>query len=293
MRQIPESLQASLAAGVTSLCWCWRVERRDGTVFGFTNHDRDLAFEGVTYRAASGFEAGEVSAELGFSIDSASVFGALSDAAITDADLAAGLWDEAQVTLYRVDWRAPEDRFALWRGEVGETKRGPVSFEAELRAPSHRLSQTTGRVYSRRCDAEVGDARCGVDLEDPAFRGEGGVAEVLNARAVRVSGLEGFEEGLFARGRLRWTSGGNAGLVFEVESHTGDVLTLRTAPSGPVEAGDGFVVTAGCDKRFATCRTRFANAVNFRGFPHMPGNDAILAGPSGEAVSDGGSRNRS
>lgn len=293
MRDIPESLQAKLEAGVTGLCWCWRVERRDGAVFGFTNHDRDLVFGGVTYRAASGFEAGEASAELGFSIDSAAVFGALSDAAISDEDLAAGLWDEAAVTLYRVDWRAPEDRFALWRGEVGQTRRGPVSFEAELRAPSHRLNQTNGRVYSRRCDAEIGDWRCGVDLEDPSFRGAGVVMEVVKARAVRVSGLAGGEGGLFARGRLRWTSGANAGLAGEVESQTGDVLTLRTAPAGPVAEGDAFAVTAGCDKRFATCKARFANAVNFRGFPHMPGNDAILAGPSGEVVSDGGSRNRS
>ncbi len=291
MRQIRESLQAKLDAGVTGLCWCWRVARRDGAVFGFTNHDRDLTFGGVSYRAASGFEAGEVSAELGFSIDSAAVFGALSDAAITEEDLAAGLWDEAAVTLYRVDWRAPEDRFALWRGEVGQTRRGPASFGAELRAPSHRLSQTNGRVYSRRCDAEIGDGRCGVDLEDSAFRAEGAVAETVDARAFRGSGLAGFEAGFFTRGRLRWMGGANAGRSFDVESQAGDVVTLRTAPAKPVEAGDSFIVTAGCDKRFSTCRGKFANGINFRGFPHMPGNDALLAGSSGEAVSDGGSRN--
>ncbi len=47
-------------------------------------------------------------------------------------------------------------------------------------------------------------------------------------------------------------------------------------------------VTIGCDKSFATCRDRFANALNFRGFPHMPGIDRILSVPvPGEGGHDG------
>jgi uncharacterized phage protein (TIGR02218 family) len=48
----------------------------------------------------------------------------------------------------------------------------------------------------------------------------------------------------------------------------------------PIQAGDTFAITAGCDKRFATCVEKFANADNFRGFPHMPGNDFITGYPT-------------
>ncbi|MBA4802694.1 MAG: DUF2163 domain-containing protein [Euryhalocaulis sp.] len=184
MRQIPDALQAKLEDGVTTLCWCWRVERRDGAVFGFTSHDRDLSFDGADYRAQGGFEPGDIRRELGLSVDAGSVLGALNDDAITQADIAAGLWDEAAVTVFRVDWTEPEHRYAAWRGEIGETRRGALAFEAELRAPSHRLTQTTGRVYSRRCDADVGDARCGADLDDAAFKASGTVVEATGARVV-------------------------------------------------------------------------------------------------------------
>jgi uncharacterized phage protein (TIGR02218 family) len=54
--------------------------------------------------------------------------------------------------------------------------------------------------------------------------------------------------------------------------------------------GDAFRIAAGCDKRFSTCREKFANAVNFRGFPHMPGNDFVLrVARQGEPGMDGGS----
>jgi uncharacterized phage protein (TIGR02218 family) len=67
-------------------------------------------------------------------------------------------------------------------------------------------------------------------------------------------------------------------------------LTLWQRAPSAVEAGDGFTVTAGCDKTLATCKAKFDNVANFRGFPHMPGNDrafAYVVGESGE--NDGGS----
>lgn len=290
MRDIPDALQAKLEGGVTTLCWCWRVERRDGVVSGFTSHDRDIAFGGLDYRAQGGFEPGDIRRELGLSVNTGSVLGALNDDAINEADIAAGLWDEAAVTVFRVDWTEPEHRYAAWRGEIGETRRGALAFEAELRAPSHRLTQTTGRVYSRRCDADVGDARCGADLDDPAFKASGTVVEATGARAFEASGLAAFAPDWFSRGRLTFETGGNAGLSFEVAAQAGAALTLRRPPPQGVAEGDAFTVTAGCDKRFATCREKFGNGLNFRGFPHMPGNDALMAGPRAGGTHDGGSR---
>ncbi len=63
---------------------------------------------------------------------------------------------------------------------------------------------------------------------------------------------------------------------------------LWQAMTEPIAIGDTFRVTAGCDKRFATCRNRFANAVNFRGLPHVPGNDFVVSyAIAGEPGHDG------
>jgi len=57
-----------------------------------------------------------------------------------------------------------------------------------------------------------------------------------------------------------------------------------------IAVGDGFTVTPGCDRSFATCKAKFANAVNFRGHPYMIGDDAALAAAASSTPLDGGSR---
>jgi uncharacterized phage protein (TIGR02218 family) len=104
VKTLPAGLQAHLDTGATTLAWCWKVTRTDATVMGFTDHDRDLVFDGVTFAAATGFTASEAVSSLGLSVDNLEVEGALAAAAITEEDLAAGLYDGAGVELWRVNW---------------------------------------------------------------------------------------------------------------------------------------------------------------------------------------------
>ena len=89
MRSLPPGLAAHLGGGVTTLCRCWRLTRRDGLVQGFTDHDRDLAFEGTEFRAGAGLDAAEAATELGFAVGGGEVSGALVSAGITDVDAVA------------------------------------------------------------------------------------------------------------------------------------------------------------------------------------------------------------
>lgn len=294
MLTLPETLQARLNSRVTTLAWCWRVTRRDGQVFGFTEHDRELVVDGLACRAASGFAPGERDGRADLGADQSSVFGALSSDAISETDLANGLWDGARVDVLRVDWQDPSVFAPVWTGEIGETRRGKTAFEAELRGLSARLERVTGRIYSRRCDAELGDTRCGVDLSDPAFRSEGSVTSVSGGEVFVVGGLDGFDAGLFSGGLLTWNGGSNDGAICVVDAHRASggtvTISLSRAPAETIAEGDAFTVTAGCDKRHATCRDRFANIVNFRGHPFLPGNDVLIAGLAGETLRDGSSR---
>lgn len=292
MRDIPDALVARLASGVTILANVWRIERRDGEVFGFTDHDRALIFGELICEPAAGLVGGAVEKSLGLAIDSASLRGALSSEAITEEDLARGLWDGARVDLCRVDWSDAALYVHLFAGHIGEAKRGVLAFEAELRGLQAPLNLPVGRVFSRYCDADVGDARCGVDLESSAYRGEGIVTEVLGDRVFRASGLEAFAEGWFARGRLAWSDGRRSEVAAHRLEGVGAVIEVLDARALDVAVGAAFVVHAGCDKSLATCRAKFANAVSFRGFPHMPGNDAVQAGPTVHEPLDGSSRFR-
>jgi uncharacterized phage protein (TIGR02218 family) len=289
MRAVPEALATNLATGVTTLAHLWRVQRRDGAVFGFTDHDGDLTVSGVTYLAQTGLVAGAIEKSIGLSIDTASAEGALAADCITSVDLARGLWDGARVDIWRADWTAPDLRVHLFAGRLGEVRRGEAAFAAELRGLQAALNAPVGRVFSRFCDADVGDARCGVDLLNPVWRGAGVVSAVIDNATFTASGLDAFADGLFSRGMLTWDDGGAA----EVTAHHAGALAtieLSEPAAAPIPPGAGFVVTAGCDKRLATCRDRFDNVVNHRGFPHMPGNDAVQAGPNTATPLDGGSR---
>lgn len=280
MRRFQSGLAAHLAQGATTLCWCWKVTRQDGLQMGFTDHDRPLMFDGVTFAAATGFSGTEIESSLGLSVDNMDVEGALSSDAITEADIAAGLFDDAEIVLYRVNWQDVACREVIKRGNVGEVTRGEVTFQAEFRGLAHRLNQTIGRTFQYGCDAVLGDARCGVDLTTAANKGMGAVTAVAD-RVVQVSGLDGYAHDHFSRGLLTWGSGANTGQTVKVKAHKatgGSVeLTLWRAPSEPVQPGDAFTVLAGCPHTFDACKAKFANAENFRGFPHIPGNSFILS----------------
>jgi len=290
MRTIPEEMAARLASGVTTLAHVWRIVRRDGAPFAFTDHDRPLVFDALACEPMTGLIAGAVEKSLGLGVDTASVSGALSSEALTEEDLGRGLWDGARVDLYRVDWSDTTLRTHLFAGRIGEVRRGVSAFEAELRGMQAALNVPVGRVFSRFCDADLGDARCGIDVEQAAFRGEGVVSEVLSTASFRAMGLGAFADGWFARGRLVWVAGGASEAAAHRVEGAEAVIELLDPPGAVLTPSAAFVIFAGCDKRFETCRAKFDNTVNFRGFPHMPGNDALQAGPAPGARLDGSSR---
>jgi uncharacterized phage protein (TIGR02218 family) len=281
VKQISTELQAHLDSGTTTLCWCWRVTRRDAVRLGFTDHDRDVTFDGTTFEAAAGFTASEMRDSVGLSVDNLEVSSALSSERLSEADLAAGIYDDARVEIFRVNWNAPEQRVPMRTGSLGEVRRAGLNFTAEVRGLSHYLQQPKGRLYQFTCDADVGDQRCKVLLSNPLYRSEGMVVAAASERRFTVSGLDDFASDWFSRGLLTFTSGAAGGQAVEVRSHgkVGGVVSMElwAAARAPLEAGQTFVVTAGCDKHLATCRAKFANGVNFRGFPHMPGNDFVTA----------------
>jgi uncharacterized phage protein (TIGR02218 family) len=294
MKSLPAPLQAHLDSGATTLAWCWRLTRHDGTRLGFTDHDRDLAFDGTTFAAATGFTATEIKDSLGLAVDNLEVESALSADSLNESDLAAGLFDDAAVEIWRVNWQDTAQRVLMRSGSIGEVRRAGSAFAAEVRGLAHYLQQPKGRLFQYGCDADLGDARCSVDLASPAFRASGTVIVATSLRRFTAMGLDSFGGGFFSRGLLSFTTGANAGRSQEVRRHlfaAPVILELWQPTAEAILPGDQFTVTAGCDKQFATCKAKFDNAVNFRGFPHMPGNDFITAvARSGDPGNDGGSR---
>ncbi|MCC6006892.1 MAG: DUF2163 domain-containing protein [Rhodobacteraceae bacterium] len=269
----------------------WRLERGDGLVQGFTEYDADIVHEGLTYAAASGFDPAAIEARLGLAVDNSEVVAALSGPALAEADVAAGRLDGARVRLIALDWDAPDGAEVLFEGSLGEIRRKDGVFEADLRGLTEALSRPAGRVFGRRCGAVLGDAACRVDLSAPGLHWQTEIAALPRPGHLRLGTGAGFAPGWFAGGRLEVLSGAARGLAAALREDraepAGRLVALWEEIGAPLAPGDAVRLLAGCDKRAETCRAKFDNFLNFRGFPHMPGDDWLIAPPAGGQVHDG------
>ena len=260
---------------LTTLAFCWRVERRDGVAIGLTSHDRDLTIDGLVHRAAPGMTPSAIRREAGLEPDTADIAGALTAAAITAADLLAGRWDEARVASFAVDWTGAPGRVELGEGRLGAVSVKNGAFSAELRGPGAALTRAVTEECSPECRAELGDRRCRVAM---AGRRRFARVAAVAALAVTVDAVEPLANA-YGGGRLRWLGGANGGLESAVRLSSNAVLMLRRPPAFAVEAGTLVELIEGCDKSLATCAARFGNAVNFRGEPYLPGVDLLMRYP--------------
>ena len=293
-----DALLEHLKTGSTNVCRAWTVFRKDGVTLGFTDHDRDLTVNGVICRADTGMTARALQQTTGLSVDNTEAFGALSAAAISEDDLLAGRFDGAEVRAYLVNWTSPQDYLEQFRGHLGEISRVGGSFKAELRGLTDLLNRPHGMAYTPGCSAVLGDSRCRFDLSQPGYFAEHVVEAVEDDRIFFLSGLAGFDDHWFESGRFEITSGAAAKLVnvVKIDRQEGPLrrIELWQSMGAPVVPGDTFKVFAGCDKVPKTCQLKFANFLNFRGFPHIPGEDWLASypvpdRPSGGALRFGGS----
>ncbi len=258
---------------LTTLAFLWRVERHDGVTLGFTSHDQDLIRDDLIYRAAPGLVPSAIERSDGLDVDTVELAGALTSDALRSEDLLSGRWDGAALWVSAVDWRdgaAPPVQ--LVRGELGSVDVKDASFSAELRGPSAVLDMPVVEETSPACRASLGDKKCQVDLAPlhtfahVTAQGGGGIL---------VSGAGMIADDIYAFGSLRWIDGENGGLISRIAANVGALLQLREPAPFPVSPGTRIFLTQGCDRRFTTCVNRFANAANFRGEPHVPGNDLL------------------
>lgn len=287
MKTPPANILAARAANASTLCKVWRVERTDGTVYTFTEHDQDLVVDGETYLAESAISATTVQTTGELNVDDLEIQGALSSVYITEEDLLLGRWDGAAIRIAEVEWTQPELGYDVQRwGWLGRVRVQGGKFIAEMMGPTAKLQRTIGHLYQANCRATLGDTECGVDTGALAQAGE--VTAVTSGRVFDAGGAgsplgvvapPSGDELYWQYGLLTWSTGNNAGLSMEVHLYDGVTVELVLPMPSPVQVGDTFSIVPGCDHTRATCRDRFSNVLNFRGEPDAPISDDVVKGP--------------
>jgi uncharacterized phage protein (TIGR02218 family) len=287
-------LIAHLKTGATTTCRAWAVTRRDGLVYGFTDHDRDLSFDGISFKANSGLTAGALQQTTGLAVDNTEVIGSLRDDAISETDLLSGRFDGADVVTWLVNWRNTDQRSIRFRGRFGEIRLSGGSFRVELRGLTDQLNQARGRVYQAACPAVLGDQECQVDLSLPSLSVETVIKRIGRSGEYFLPSQPGFDDRWFDFGRVRIQTGAAEGMIAVVrrdaEKDGFRRIELMADFDLLPEVGDAILLYAGCDKQANTCRVKFNNFMNFRGFPHVPSSDWMASYPVSTQVNDGSSR---
>jgi uncharacterized phage protein (TIGR02218 family) len=274
MKNIPGDLLTHIAGETTTLCTCWLIIRQDGEELGFTDLDKDITVDSQLYAASTGFTATAVDSKADLSVDNLDVDGVLSSDAISEEDILNGKYDYAEIEVFVVNYNdVSQGKIYIKRGRLGEVKVNSGKFVAELRGLSQHLNQNISRIFTPSCDAILGDGRCKVNLASYTFSVD--VTEVTSRQTFSASALT-QEAGYFTGGEVQFTSGANDGLRMEIKEFSATQITLVLPMPNTVAVDDTMTVIAGCDKTKETCKAKFSNFANFRGFADIPGMDAIL-----------------
>ena len=284
MKDTSAAVIEHLSRSATTLCMCVKVTRTDSEVFGFTDHDRSLIVDGVTFTATRGITLSAITTSSGMDVDNVDVDGYLGD--VTEDDVRASLWDGAAVNVFEVDWTGGTVGLnRLKRGIIGEITIEDNKLRIEIRGLSQKLQAPIGETCSRFCKADLFDTRCKVVDTEGEWKFSASVVTAFDPQRTITFGALTQAADFFTNGKLECTTGDNDGFTREIKLHTtgspsGAIIEIFEAFPYDIEAGDEFTVWAGCQKRYEEdCIDKFDNGINFRGFPWLPGPDDSFEGP--------------
>lgn len=275
-QNITSQLQLHYTKEVRTIATCCYIMRQNGTKYYFTSHNTDLMFDGQLYIASVGQSPTAVTSSSSLDVDNVDVQLAINSDLITEQDIFAGLWSNADFELFEINYNDTSmGRRVLRTGNLGEFVVAQTSVNTELRGLMQSYQQSIGRVIGPNCDAVLGDTRCKRSLVDLTFTGS--VTNVSNNRTFTCDlvNLNTY----FDFGLITWTSGLNINLRMEIKTYTVGSLLLQLNMPFAILAGDTFSVVAGCNLSKTHCKDKFNNFINFRGFPDVPSTDKVLSSP--------------
>jgi hypothetical protein len=350
MKNIAARDQEHLDTGNLTTATLWKLTRRDSQVFGFTDHDQDIVFGGLTYDASTSYNRTATADQAGFAPANMVIESIMDSSLITEDDILAGLWDYCQVEMRTVNWKdrqtryitaitkanpgvvtsplhglvtgdtvtitevvgmtnvngntytatvltdntfsigvnttgystylnsgvakIPETSWNYRKGRIGQVNTSGQMFSSELMGLTKKLEKPLVRPYLPGCAAIFGDSECSLSLVAYTITG---TIESVDSSGLVITDTANITAAIniYAYGLLTMTSGDSSGYSMEVKSSTVGTATLQQRMPFGVAAGDTFTLIQGCDKTLATCKDTYNNVVNFRGFPHMPGQDKV------------------
>jgi uncharacterized phage protein (TIGR02218 family) len=283
VKNIPLQMRNHLAQEVLTTCTLLKVVCSGsfaGRVIGFTSLDESVDYsdgiDSVHYLRDNGFYPAAYESTADMTADNTDVAGYASEAGITIREVRAGLLDNAEVTIYRVNYMdLSMGHEVIGFGKTGRAKVNGQKWVVAFKSLVRLLDQTINPIWSLTCRAQYGDARC-----KKAFEWFPGSVASVGSDSLRIFAPSGLTQSAdyFEPGLLQWLTGDNADDEMEVESYLPTRIQLALTMPYPIKAGDTFRIRRDCDKTATTCKAR-NNLLNFRGEHLTPVAQAGLMVP--------------
>lgn len=250
---------STLRASAHWHCDLYKITRpRGGMPVCVSTLDRKFTYLGNTYTPTAGQKSDE-QADSGMAAGNTELIGVMGPQTMTLADVQRGVFDDARVDQYVVDWRRRKCyRHNVWW--IDEVNQDGILWRATLTSMARFLEQIHGSIYQGTCTAVLGDSKCGATVTEDA----GTVTSVVESNLEFGSGVGGLTN-RFALGTVTWTGGNNTGRPTRVQAFASGTFALAEPTRFAIRVGDTFNARPGCDGRAITCKVSFSNLANYRG----------------------------
>ncbi|MBL1420252.1 MAG: DUF2163 domain-containing protein [Alphaproteobacteria bacterium] len=278
MQDLDVSWKAHLALNVTQICHCLKIEKGDISLY-LTDHDRPLLFLEDGYFPDENLTIAPAKFYRNLRDDQFEISSFIDDNGLSYDLIEADHLQDAQFYLYQVNWGKPDEYNLLKIGVVGDVYLEAAHVKLAMHGIAKPLEKRHNRLLQEKCDAQFAGDRCNIDTELAIYHKLGQVSLLKTTHSFEIELPSGVDSGYFDGGSLEWQSGENINVgaeklrimrQFKLSDCIHSIILYRTAKY-PIALEDELKLTVGCDKSFATCRDRFANSAEFRGFDQMPG----------------------
>lgn len=277
MKTISSGLKTAIDSG--NVCYLFKIVAKDGTSRFFTDTNTSITVAGDVYIPSAGVTRLKMKATNNAEVSNQEVMATVLD--MPDVELKSGKWDGAAIEVSIASWATPTaGKLIIFKGSIGVIQWTDEGFRADIQNYLRDLGKNIGETVTGNCRHQLFSSpgpgkigACGVSRAAHLITGS--VIAVLSQRMKFKIASTSKPDGWASAGFLKFTSGNNSGLTYEVKRHLveggdlGESVELFLPCLAQVTTGTTFELTAGCDHTFETCKTKFSNAANFGGFPHL------------------------
>ncbi|MGL4881268.1 MAG: DUF2163 domain-containing protein [Waterburya sp.] len=245
---------------------------------GFTDHDKPITYQGVTYVPYYGGSASDYSYGSSGEAASNEIEFAIAVSGIREIDLISGLYQGAEVITYYYDWGNQAVVFEDPPGYFGkvtlnDSRHGAYKFKIELKSALALMDQKESVIIGSFCTKEFGSSDCGVNLLSRGLVDTTTITAITDNKKIVINSTRGdnyYGQVEFMKSGIVYSVG-----VASYKSSTKTLELWTSISASGLAVGDTIKAIARCDRTSTDCKKFQGHLLNFGGYENIPAESSL------------------